>query len=197
VKQSTAIVADAIMNTPLKSLEGKSLAQIRSWGDLDEQRVNELRPLIQAEWIKGRTYPKVDPGGYYAQHVVAAATVEALSSGANIDKITLGTQRALRAMNRSNPSWTLHLPKRSTSIKTPVFSEKKKHIPTKTIVHMGGASGLQQPVEGKMRGHPSVLRDESTPVKMHRRSRRSRVAPPPRVPQTQRFSSNSQGRGFR
>jgi hypothetical protein len=49
VRKSTSLVADAIINTPLRALGGKSLSQIRSWGENDEQHVAKIRSIIRSD----------------------------------------------------------------------------------------------------------------------------------------------------
>lgn len=105
VRKSTSLVADAIMNTPLRALEGRSLSQIRLWGEKDEQHVAKIRAIIRSDQPIKQPYPKNNPSGYFAEHVVAGATIEALTSGANIKRIFRRMTEMLETMNKFNPTW--------------------------------------------------------------------------------------------
>lgn len=101
-KKSASIVASAIVNTKLTSLENHALGEIQNWHDSDEEIVkNDLVPVLT-------TLKAVSPDleeGIYAAHVVAAAVEAGLSKDADISSIFSIMIRTLKVMHDKNPSW--------------------------------------------------------------------------------------------
>jgi hypothetical protein len=78
-KAEAAAVAQAIVRTRLRALEGHALGEIQDWRDGDEALVADLRTALRS----GGTGPSagaLDPGAY-AAHAVAAAVYEAAGGG--------------------------------------------------------------------------------------------------------------------
>jgi hypothetical protein len=100
-KHSAKIVASALVQTKLNSLEHHALGDIQNWRNRDERIVKQLRFLLTA------TGPLSDhcASGMYAAHVVAAAVTESVSSEADISCIFERMVTILKTMHDANPSW--------------------------------------------------------------------------------------------
>jgi hypothetical protein len=99
------------MNTPLKCLKDThclkklSIAQVRAWDDQDEANVANIQDILTDTSQISTPYPADNPSGYFAEHVVAAATMEALKQNADIPHLFKRMIDMLQAMNRFNPLW--------------------------------------------------------------------------------------------
>jgi hypothetical protein len=124
--QSTGVVADAILKTPLKTLQGHFLQQLQDWTDQDEAIVDQLVSVLK---VNGTLPPSLRGSGCFASYVVAAATVAALQYGANVSACFQEMQEFLVAMHRDNPTWSL-MP---TDCAIALLEKAVKSIPTKTI----------------------------------------------------------------
>lgn len=100
-KKSAEIVAKAIAETKLTSLENHSLREIQDWGDIDEGLVIQLEGILNT----ANKLPVFIESGMYAAHVVSAAVVSALSREADLDMIFSKMLIILKMMHSSNPSW--------------------------------------------------------------------------------------------
>jgi len=108
-RASAAAVARAIVQTPLASLEGRTLLQIQDWRDSDEAIVAELRRSLRQDGAGGG---KPGPGGAgkhaagaYAAHAVAAGVQEAVSGEADPVRVLGRMVGLLAAMHDRNPAW--------------------------------------------------------------------------------------------
>lgn len=100
---STEVVAQTILRSNLVSLENHSLQGIQNWRDTDQAIVDKLILAFK----KGVQLPKhLDGPGFYAAHVVAAATQAALEEGAQVEAIFSVMQAVLSAMHLNNPVWS-------------------------------------------------------------------------------------------
>ncbi len=100
--KSARAVADAIVGTPLKTLEGHAILSIMGWSDEDEAIAHMLSNALE----KGDPLPAdYDNGGFYAAHVVTAATLSGLKKGANVPLLFTRMQAYLAAMHNKNPDW--------------------------------------------------------------------------------------------
>jgi len=101
-KASAAVVARAIVQTRMASLEGHALGEIQNWRNRDEVIVAELRREL-------RDGGAASPGqGTCAAHAVAAGVYEAAggtSSPAAVMKRMVGM---LAGMHDQNPAWKSH-----------------------------------------------------------------------------------------
>lgn len=108
-KASAAAVARAIVQTPLASLEGRTLLQIQDWRDSDEAIVAELRRSLQRGGARGGGTGQDAAGTYgagaYAAHAVAAAVQEAVSGEADPAQVMGRMVAMLAAMHDRNPAW--------------------------------------------------------------------------------------------
>lgn len=100
-KQSAKMVAGAIMQTKLESLENHSLDQIQNWRNTDETIAVYLRTILRTAESLTEEYKS----GFYAAHVVAAAVTESLTSGADLDTIFKRMVSLLKVMHDTNPAW--------------------------------------------------------------------------------------------
>ncbi|WP_312117153.1 hypothetical protein [Brevibacillus reuszeri] len=101
IKQSAAIVAQAITQTRLKSLEGHAFGDIQNWHNHDERIVQEIRAHLESS---------VDVqdcivSGMYAAHVVSAAVTGAIAGEVSVREAFTGMTSLLKSMHDANPSW--------------------------------------------------------------------------------------------
>lgn len=100
---STEVVAQTILRSNLVSLENHSLQGIQNWRDSDQMIVDNLISAFKS----GRQIPKHLGGpGFYASHVVAAATQAALEEDADVGAIFSVMQNVLGLMHLNNPTWS-------------------------------------------------------------------------------------------
>lgn len=102
-KESAAIVARAIVRTPLHSLEGKALGKIQDWSDRDEAVVARLREVVRDP--RGDAAAGAAQTGASAAHAVAAGVYEALA-GAPPAEVMGRMIGVLDAMHAQNPEWS-------------------------------------------------------------------------------------------
>jgi hypothetical protein len=103
-------VARAIVQTPLASLEGRTLLQIQDWRDSDEAIVAELRRSLRPGGAGGgKPGANAAAGKYaagaYAAHAVAAGVQEAVSGEADPAQVMSRMVGLLAAMHDRNPAW--------------------------------------------------------------------------------------------
>lgn len=100
-KASAAAVAQAIVATRLRALEGHAIGEIQTWGDRDEAIVAELRRGLRDGRAGAGRYAE----GAYAAHAVAAGVYEAVS-GAESPSQAMGRMVVvLDAMHDRDPGW--------------------------------------------------------------------------------------------
>ncbi len=99
--ESARIVAEAIADRRLESLEEHSLREIQDWRNKDEELVQRHRVTLN-RIVTAEEKPE---GEYYAAHAVAAAVTSALSKGANLSLIFDRMVGELKRMHDENPSW--------------------------------------------------------------------------------------------
>jgi hypothetical protein len=109
-RASAAAVARAIVQTPLASLEGRTLLQIQDWRDSDEAIVAELRRSLRPGGAGGgKAGTSAVAGKYaagaYAAHAVAAGVQEAVSGEADPVQVMGRMVGLLAAMHDRNPAW--------------------------------------------------------------------------------------------
>ncbi|HKX29826.1 MAG TPA: hypothetical protein VJ302_19200 [Blastocatellia bacterium] len=100
-RRSAEIVAQVIVSHPMSSLEQHALGQIQNWRDEDEEIVEQLR----ARLTTAKGLPAALTRGVYAAHLVAAATMAALTEGSNIPLLFHRMLDLLKLMNDKNPSF--------------------------------------------------------------------------------------------
>ncbi|HEV8050912.1 MAG TPA: hypothetical protein VGP47_00340, partial [Parachlamydiaceae bacterium] len=99
---STEIVAQTILRSILPSIENHSLQGIQDWQDRDQNIVEKFVHAFKT----GEQLPKILAGpGFFAAHVVAAATQAALENGAQVKEIFGKMQNVLAEMHLNNPLW--------------------------------------------------------------------------------------------
>ncbi|MGG1660363.1 hypothetical protein [Brevibacillus sp. NRS-1366] len=101
VKQSAGIVARAITQTRLMSLEGHALGDIQNWNNHDERITAEIR----AHLVSTATVQDCIVSGMYAAHVVAAAVTSAIAGDVPVETAFSGMTGLLKNMHDANPSW--------------------------------------------------------------------------------------------
>ncbi|MDP1835723.1 MAG: hypothetical protein Q8K75_07315 [Chlamydiales bacterium] len=101
---STEVVAKAILQTKLSSLQKHSLQDIQNWTDKDQQIVDRLTTVLKT---KGELPSDLRGPGFYASYVVASATQAALQRGANISTIFNEMQTFLTLMHAENATWSV------------------------------------------------------------------------------------------
>ncbi|MBE5395616.1 MULTISPECIES: hypothetical protein [Brevibacillus] len=100
-RKSAAVVAQAITESRLNSLEQHSLGQIQNWHNEDERIASQIRAHIHSESKLHECYVS----GMYAAHVVAASVTASLEKNANIEAISAGMLALLKEMHDANPAW--------------------------------------------------------------------------------------------
>jgi hypothetical protein len=100
---STEVVAQTILRSSLKSLENHSLQGMQDWTDSDQAIVEKL---ILAFNTEGHLSKHLSGPGFYAAHVVAAATQAALQEGAKVEVLFSEMQNVLALMHLNNPMWS-------------------------------------------------------------------------------------------
>ncbi len=100
---SAEVVAQAIMQTKLASLQGHALEELQNWGDHDQIIVDQLVTILR---MTGQLPDTLKGPGFYAAYVVAAATQAGLQKGAEISSIFREMKRFLATMHRENPTWS-------------------------------------------------------------------------------------------
>jgi hypothetical protein len=100
-RTSAELVAQAIVTTPMASLENHALGEIQSWRDRDEAIVEALGESLTT----ATPIPSDLAGGVYAAHLVAAATTGALRQGANLPVLFGRMVDLLKTMNDRNPAF--------------------------------------------------------------------------------------------
>jgi hypothetical protein len=98
-RKSAEIVARVIVSQPMNSLEQHALGDIQNWRDEDEGIVQRLVPALTT----ANPVPSDLPTKVYAAHMVAAATMVALSHGTNITALFQRMQDLLKAKHDTNP----------------------------------------------------------------------------------------------
>jgi hypothetical protein len=96
---SAQLVSQAIVTHPMESLENHAFGEIQNWRDEDEQIVQQL----QGSLTVAGPLPADLGHGVFAAHLVAAATMSALTQGANIPQLFQRMLDLLKAMNDTNP----------------------------------------------------------------------------------------------
>jgi hypothetical protein len=100
-RRSAALVAEAVVRAPMRSLEGHALGAIQDWRDADEEIVARLRVALRGS----ASLPAQLQAGTYAAHAVAAAVVEALGRGGGAARLQERMGALLAAMHARNASW--------------------------------------------------------------------------------------------
>lgn len=100
---STDVVADVVLNTKLKALEGHSLFEIQSWTDEDQTIVKNLAKILKNN---GQLPANLRGPAFYAAHVVSASTLAGLRVNANISNIFNEMLSFLQTMHGDNPTWS-------------------------------------------------------------------------------------------
>jgi hypothetical protein len=103
-KASAAAVAEAIVRTPLRALEGRALGDIQDWRDSDEAIVADLRRVIGGDGTNGTSAGAV-PDGAYAAHALAAGVYEAAAGSSTPADAMRRTIDLLARMHDRNPAW--------------------------------------------------------------------------------------------
>jgi hypothetical protein len=98
-KASAAVVARAIVQTRMASLEGHALGEIQNWQNRDEVIVARLRQELR----DGGT---ASPGpGTFAAHAVAAGVYEAVAGTSTPAAVMKRMVAVLAGMHAQNPEW--------------------------------------------------------------------------------------------
>jgi hypothetical protein len=100
-KRSADVVAKAVMETPLDSLEHHALGEIQNWRDEDEAKVATLLTRLTA----ATPLPATFRPGVYAAHAVAAGVYAALRKGTSLSRTFGRMLAALQSMHDTNPAW--------------------------------------------------------------------------------------------
>ena len=101
-RQAAGVVARAIADTRLATLEKCSLRRIQDWHDTDEA----IAVKLQAQLVKGKTaLPPAIADASYATHVVAAAVYAVVLGQATPQNVFKAMIGMLKGMHDDNPSW--------------------------------------------------------------------------------------------
>jgi hypothetical protein len=100
-RNSAALVAQTLITHKAEHLETHSLGDIQDWGNDSELIVQRLRQVLNSVM----DLPDDLASGIFAAHIVAAATIEALSKDAVIPLIFARMIAMLKIMHDKNPSW--------------------------------------------------------------------------------------------
>jgi hypothetical protein len=100
-RNSAALVAQTLVTHQATSLEMHSLGEIQDWSNNSELIVQRLRQVLNSPI----DLPDDLASGIFAAHIVAAATVEAISKDAVIPLIFDRMIALLKIMHDKNPSW--------------------------------------------------------------------------------------------
>jgi hypothetical protein len=101
-KRVADVVARAIADTRLDTLEAHSLRSIQDWKDSDEAIVARLQAVL----VKGKTaVPAAIVDASYATHVVAAAVYAVVLGQSTPAKVFKAMVGMLKGMHDDNPSW--------------------------------------------------------------------------------------------
>jgi hypothetical protein len=102
-KATAAVVAKAIVKTPLAALEGHAFGQIQNWRDRDEAIVADLRRGLSAAGASAP--PAKHAKGAYAAHAVAAGVYEAVGGTTKPEQVMSRMIAVLAGMHERNPEW--------------------------------------------------------------------------------------------
>jgi hypothetical protein len=100
-RRSAEIVSKVIVSQPMAALENHAFGEIQNWHDHDEKIVQQLRAVLNT----ANPLPVELTVGVFAAHLVAAATIAALETGANLTILFQRMLDLLKAMNDKNPSF--------------------------------------------------------------------------------------------
>jgi hypothetical protein len=100
-KRSADIVAGIIATQKLETLNRHALIEIQDWRNRDEEIVNRLQKALTTATPLGDDLAS----GTYAAHVVASATMAALTNNAQIPVLFARMVSILKIMHDKNPSW--------------------------------------------------------------------------------------------
>jgi hypothetical protein len=100
-RHSAQRVANAIVNSKAKSLEGHGLSEIQTWTDKDESIVSAVRKIL----VTAGDIPDLGQNRVFAAHIVAAAVIEALANGTDLPLIFDRMIAILARMKDKNPVW--------------------------------------------------------------------------------------------
>lgn len=100
-KKSAEIVAQVIVTHPMTSLESHALGEIQTWRGADE----EIAQQLVASLTTANPVPPNLLGKIYAAHMVAAATIAALTQGASIPPLFRRMLDLLKAKHDTNPTF--------------------------------------------------------------------------------------------
>ena len=117
-KKAASVVARAIAETKLQTLEFRSLRSIQDWKDSDET----ITASIRAALAKGKTtVPAAHVDTAYATHVVAAAVTGAALGVATPQVLQKAMIGMLKKMHDDNPSWgPLFVGHRGDALRQPI-----------------------------------------------------------------------------
>jgi hypothetical protein len=100
-RRSAELVADTIVTHPMRALENHAFGEIQTWRDEDEEIADRLRITLTTT----SPIPADLSGRVFAAHIVAAATMSALSAGANIPLLFSRMMEVLKGLHDRNPSF--------------------------------------------------------------------------------------------
>jgi hypothetical protein len=100
-RASARIVANAIATTKARSLEQHSLSEIQTWQDKDDNIVRSVRSAL----VTTGDIPDLGQDRVFATHIVAAAVIEGLANGGDLQVIFDRMIAILVDMKNRNPVW--------------------------------------------------------------------------------------------
>jgi hypothetical protein len=127
---STKVVAKTILQSNLITLENHSLQSIQDWRDGDQAIVNKLILALKTE---GNLPKNIKGSGFYAAHVVAAATQASLQKGAQLAELFSKMQNLLAAMHLENPLWSQIPTSESRALLKHRFKELENKVMTEAL----------------------------------------------------------------
>lgn len=122
-KQACQLVARALAQTKVRSLEHHALQDIQDWRNLDEEKVAAVRQVLTT----AGDLPDDTGGPIYAAHAVAAAVTTGLAAGADLPTLFERMLVVLKRMHDQNPSWgPLYIRHRGDIVPHPAYRRARR-----------------------------------------------------------------------
>lgn len=109
--KTAQVVANALVNSPLKCLEGKKFRDIFQWQENDEQVTERIMRAIDSE---EENLPTLSDEKFHARHVIAASVLYSVQKPAggttsmeNIEKIFVKMKKYLVDALERTPAWSI------------------------------------------------------------------------------------------
>lgn len=119
-KKSAEVVAEVLVSTPMTTLDGHALCEIKNWTNSDESKVSALRETLTTS----EPIPTMQGGGFCAAHALAAGVTSTLAGIKPLPSIFDRMLSVLQAMHHDNPiNGPLMVPHRSSVFRRVLINE--------------------------------------------------------------------------